>query len=137
MKLNVQPVLPQDVHTVWSLAAGFLLEALEYSDKEYTLDQVRLLLAQGSWELIVAADETGIIHGACTVSYTNSPNWRVAFVTLMGGKLISSKDTYAQLCTIVKSRGATRIHGAARDSVVRLWRRYGFTEKHTIVEAIL
>jgi 3-methyladenine DNA glycosylase/8-oxoguanine DNA glycosylase len=57
----------------------------------------------------------------------------VAFISTIGGRLISNPDTFEQLKVFVLSQGATVIEGAARESIARLWTRYGFAEKHRIV----
>jgi hypothetical protein len=82
----------------------------------------------------VAVDEQGVIHGAATISFINYPSDRVGFITFIGGRLISNKDTFAQLVAILKSQGATKIQGAAREAIARLWSRYGFKERYRIVE---
>jgi hypothetical protein len=51
----------------------------------------------------------------------------------MGGKLISSKETFADFSALLKAFGATYIEGAARESIARLWTRYGLEEKYRIV----
>jgi hypothetical protein len=38
---------------------------------------------------------------------------------------------------LLKSYGATKIQGAAREAIARLWTRYGFKERYRIVEARL
>jgi len=38
-----------------------------------------------------------------TVSFANYPKNRVAFITLIGGKLISNQDTFAQLMQHIKT----------------------------------
>jgi hypothetical protein len=84
--------------------------------------------------LVVAVDDEGAIHGAATVSFLNYPNDRVAFITFIGGKLISNKDTFEQFKNLLKANGATKIQGAAREAIARLWSRYGFEERYRIVE---
>ena len=59
---------------------------------------------------------------------------RVAFITAIGGKLVSSPETFEQMSAIFKSNGATKIQGMARESVARLWKRFGFIDKATLVE---
>jgi hypothetical protein len=54
-------------------------------------------------------------------------------VTTIGGRLISSLDTFEQLKQLMKAFGATALEGAARESIARLWGRYGFAEKYRIV----
>lgn len=135
MKLKVLPVPVHSVHQTWPLVEGFLEEALKWGEDDYTKDQAKALLAAGTWVLLVAVDEDNNIHGAASVNFFNMPNDRIAFITAIGGRLISNKDTYAQLCEVLKGFGATKIQGAARESIARLWSRYGFKERYVIVEA--
>ena len=118
----------------WHLVEPHLNLAMKYSGGDYTIDQVKTFVLIGQWLLIAIVDEKNNVHGACTVSFINYPNSRVAFVTAIGGRLISSKATFKEICEILKAKGATKIQGATRESVARLWRRYGFKERYTIVE---
>lgn len=130
--MQIQHVPIEWVNQTWPTAELFIADALAFAGNDYTVDQVRTLVTTGQWSLLVAVDD-GVIHGAATVQFYNRPNDRVAFVTTIGGKLISSADTFAQLKAFVASRGATAIEGSARESIARLWTRYGFTEKYRIV----
>jgi hypothetical protein len=132
--MKIQPVPLELVHQVWPKVEGWIEDAILYGGGDYTLDQIQLLVSNGSWLLLVATDGPDLFYGAATVSFSNMPNDRVAFITFIGGKLISSQDTFKQLINILKAHGATKIQGAARESVARLWRRYGFEERHVIVE---
>jgi hypothetical protein len=135
MSLTVRPVLVQHVHQTWPLVEKYIADAIPYGGDDYTLEQVKVYLANNQWVLLVAVDEQGVIHGAATASFSNYPNDRVAFITFIGGRLISSRETFMQLKSILASLGATKIQGAARESIARLWRRYGFEERYIIVEA--
>jgi hypothetical protein len=137
MTLTIQPVFTQNFHQAWPLVEGFLAEALKWGEDDYTAEQAKAYLSAGQWMLLVAVDEENKIHGAAAVNFINMPNDRVAFVVAIGGKLISNKDTYEQLSTLLKSYGATKIQGAAREAIARLWTRYGFKERYRIVEAKL
>lgn len=137
MTLLVQPVPNQYFHQTWPLVEKFIADALQWGGDDYTVEQVKALLASGAWLLFVAADESNSIHGASAVNLFNMPNDRIAFVVAIGGKLISNKDTFAQFSALLKSYGATKIQGAARESIARLWTRYGFKERYRIVEAKL
>jgi hypothetical protein len=132
--MKIQKVPVELVQQLWPSVEGFLASANEYGGDDYTLDQIRLFVGTGQWLLLVAVDEQNKIHGAAAVIFQNYPNHRVAFVMFIGGKLISSKDTFGQMVEIFKAHGATRIQGAARASIARLWKRYGFYERHAIVE---
>ncbi len=120
------------IHQNWHLVKDYLTEALQFSD-EYTADQVKVFLANGQW-LLIAALKDNNIKGCCTVVFINYPNDRVAFVTAIGGKFISDKNIYNEFVSMLKTFGATKVQGAARPSIVRLWRRLGFAEKYSIVE---
>jgi hypothetical protein len=120
---------------MWQKVSPFIANALEYAEDDYTVNQVKVYLSTGNWILIAVANEKEEVVGALTVSFINFPNDRVAFVNTIGGKLISGKGTYNQLSSILKSFGATKIQGAARKSVARLWHRLGFKERYIIVEA--
>jgi hypothetical protein len=130
--MNIQRVDVGHIHQVWPLVEGYLASALEHSKGDYTLESAKVLLVTGQWLLLVAVDDDGV-QGAATISFNNRPHDRVAFVTAIGGKLISSEDSFAQLKNLLRTFGATCIEGAARDSIARLWSRYGFEEKYKIV----
>jgi len=144
MNLAIRPVGVNYVAQTWPHVVLFLKEALDKGDPipdwaaNYDISHVQGFITSGAWTLLVAVDdETNTIHGAATVSFANYPMNRVAFITLIGGKLISSKDTFEQLSNILKNAGATKIQGMARPAIARLWKRYGFEERTTLVEVKL
>ena len=132
--MKIQFVNSDYVHQVWPKVVDYIASALEYQT-DYTIDHAQASIAAGTWTLIVACDDDNFIHGAATVQFINRPKDRVAFVIAMGGRLISSQDTYLQFKDVLRSFGATYIEGAARESIARLWSRYGFEEKYRIVGA--
>jgi len=135
VNLTIKPVFIAAFHQAWPLVESFLAEALKWGEDDYTAEQAKVMLANGQWTLIVAVDEENTIHGAAAINFINMPNDRVAFVVAIGGKLISNQDTYTQFTALLKAHGATKIQGAARESIARLWTRYGFKERYRIVEA--
>jgi hypothetical protein len=135
--MNIQLVPLSLIHQTWPLVERFIADALQWGEDDYTVEQVKVYITKGEWMLLVAVDEGGVIQGAAAVNIYNMPNSRVAFVVAIGGKLISSNETYAQLCALLKSFGATKIQGVARESIARLWKRYGFRERYILVEADL
>jgi hypothetical protein len=143
MNLKIQQVDTNYIAQIWPLVEKYLLDALtkdndapEWSEC-YNIHHVQGFLSNGLWLLLVATDEEGMVHGAATVSFANYPMARVAFITLIGGKLISNRDTFEQLKVILKQRGATKVQGYGRESIVRLWKRYGFEPRTTLVEVKL
>ena len=135
--MNIQLVPLSLIHQTWPLVERFIADALQWGEDDYTVEQVKVYITKGDWMLVVAVDEGGVIHGASAVNIYNMPNNRVAFVVAIGGKLISSNETYAQFRALLKSFGATKIQGVARESIARLWKRYGFRERYILVEADL
>lgn len=131
--MKIQYVTHDWVNYTWDKVEKFIADALAYSGGDYTAEQAKVFVAQGKWVLLVAVDDSDTIQGAATVEFFNRPDDRVAFITAIGGKLVSSVDTFEQLRGYAKSMGATAIEGAARESTARLWHRYGLTEKYRIV----
>jgi hypothetical protein len=132
--MNVFPLNVAYLHQHWEEIAKYLNPALDLSGvEEFTLDQMKVYILNGSWTLFAVAEE-GKLCGAVVVSFSNYPNNRVAFVTAIGGKFISSKETFENFKVALKNMGATKIQGGARESVARLWNRLGFKNKQILVE---
>ena len=133
MSLNIQQVPIEYVNQVWPQVEGYIESALGYSCGDYNSDEAKVMLTLGSRSLVVATAPENTIQGAAIVSYFNRPNARVGFVVAIGGRLISSEDTWSQFETILRANGATYIEGAGRPAIVRLWSRYGLEPKYTII----
>lgn len=140
MNLQIRSVDNAYVNQTWPFVESFLAEALQkggdfpaWADN-YTVDHIQVFVTSGTWLLVVAVDEVGKIQGACTISFINYPLHRVAFVTAIGGKLISNQETFAQFKQLLKAYGATKIQGYGRDAIVRLWSKYQFEPRNTLVE---
>jgi len=143
MSLKILEVDANFVQQVWPMVKPFLEEAMTKGGdfpewaQNYSVDHIQSFLTNGAWLLVVVADEEKKIHGCATVSFINYPMHRVAFVTAIGGKLISNQDTFDQLKALLKQRGATKIQGYGRESIIRLWKRYNFEPRNTLVEVLL
>lgn len=132
--MNVFPLNVAYLHQHWEEVAKYLKPALELSGvEEFTLDQMKVYILNGNWTLFVVVEESKLC-GAVVVAFSNYPNHRVAFVTAIGGKFISSKETFEKFKVALKNMGATKIQGGARESVARLWNRLGFKNKQILVE---
>jgi len=134
--MKIQHVNLEYVNQVWPKVEDYIKWALDYQT-DYTVEHVKTFIVTGAWTLVVAVDEAGEVKGASAIQFFNRPNDRVAFVVSMGGKLITNKETFQQFSDLLKAFGATAIEGAARESIARLWKRYGFEEKYRIVGAKL
>ena len=120
--MKIQSVSTDLISQVWPKVEGFLDAALrsvpdyDASSENYSLEHIKVFLTQGRWQLVVAADDDGTIHGAATIEYINHPN----------------------LMTLLRSHGATKIECVtAKRAVARLWTRFGLNEKYRLLEASL
>jgi len=134
--MKIQHVDINYVNQMWPKIADYIELALAYQD-DYTLEHIRLYLTTGQWMLVVAVADDGYIQGATVINFINRPKDRIAYVVAMGGKLISNQATFLQFKDLLIAFGATYIEGAARESVARLWLKYGLEEKYRIVGAKL
>ena len=137
MTVTVKPVFTNHFHQTWPLVQDLFASALKFGGDEYTLDQIKALLAQGSWVLLVAVDEENKIHGAASVEFVNKPNDRVGLITAMAGKDIVNEDVFGQVCALLKANGATKVQCAARESAARLYKQVGLEARYTIMESKL
>ena len=139
MSISIQAVDTTYVQRVWPLVEAYLQSALDKGEgpADYNIHHVQMYLTSGQWLLLVATDEDNTVHGAATVSFINYPLSRVAFITAIGGKLISNDETFEQLKALLKQRGATKIQGFGREAIVRLWKRYNFEPRNTLVEVTI
>lgn len=132
--MNVFPLNVAYLHQHWGEIEKYLKPALDLGGvEEFNIDQLKVFIANGSWTLFVV-EENQKLCGAVVVTFANYPNDRIAFVTAIGGKFISSKETSDKFKALLKNMGATKIQGYARESVARLWKRIGFANKQILVE---
>ena len=130
--MKVEAVPLEWINRLWPMIEPFITEAVEHCD-DYTVDQIKTFVTQGNWLLVTLSDDKGL-QGAGTISFFNRPNDRVAFVTSVSGKFISTPEVFDQLKALVVARGATELEGAVRESVARLFKQnFGFIEKYRIV----
>jgi hypothetical protein len=137
MNLTVRSVNVAYLHQTWPLIEDLFVKAAKQDSDDYTIDQIKGLLANGSWVLLVATDEENVIHGAAAINFYNMPNYRVGFITAMAGKAIVNEDVYGQVCAFIKANGATRVQCAAKESAARLYKQVGMQERHIIMETKL
>ena len=132
--MKIQHVSVGHIHLVWDKVAPFLQMSLDGGGTyEYTLDQIKVRLIDGTWQLLVAVDDANEICGAAAMHFFNRPDARVGYISMMGGKLITGEETFEQLKAFMVLNGATCIEASARESAARLFSRYGLTEKYRVV----
>ena len=140
MKLTVKVIEPAYIKNVWPHVKHYIEEALEVGQqgpeelRDYGPDHILMYLASGQMMLIVGTNEANELKGAMTVSFIDYPKHRVAFITTFGGYLVSDKDNFVQVKSILKTYGATKLQAYCRDSMVRYLKRFGFEPRNTLVE---
>jgi hypothetical protein len=141
--ITVHAVPIEFVQQTWLLAGKFIVDGLQEGSGEnspnmtYNQHHVQSYLANGEWELFVAMDENNTMIGAATVTYINYPLHRVAFITAIGGRLIATQESFDQLTTLFKMRGATMVQGYGRPAIIRLWKRFNFQPRSTLLETLI
>lgn len=131
--MKVVRIHPAKIAQLWGEIAPFIEDGLRFAGDDYTSDQVKVFLTQDQWMLIGVYNEKGLC-GAISVAFSNMPNHRIAFITSMGGKLITTHDNLLQFMSILGTFGATKIRGCMRKSVARLLKKLDFKERYILVE---
>ena len=134
--LNLRIVPVTHIQQTWHEVEDMLASAMVHSAGEYNLDQLKVMLVEGRQVLLVLVDENEKIQTAFTIEWINYPNHRVAFMTAIGGK--TDVNAFNQFKDWAKANGATKLQGAAFESVARLWKRkLGYENRYIIVEYTL
>ena len=128
----VQFIEPRFVVGIWDKVKPYIESALKHTD-DYNAEQCKLFLLNGHWLMFIAVDD-GVLHGVATVFIEHGINHKTALITTISGKGIINKDAMEQLMNILKSLGINRVQGYARDSLVRLYQRFGLQKKANLVE---
>lgn len=130
--LTIRPIPIEAVNQFFPLVREYIVDGLVDSDLSFS--QVKVFLATGAWQLLVAFDCDGQICGAYTLSVVNAPNDRTATIVTAGGKGLAAQDCFDQVCRIAAHFGATKIQALASEAAARLYRRVGLMEKSRLLE---
>ena len=125
---------PKQIQSEWAVIEGYIADALTKSEcDEYDVEDVRSSLINEHLHLFVGVEQDKI-QGVIVISFVQYPKQKVAFICAYGGKFVTNKEAYKQLCLLFKAFGATKVQGYVRNSVARLTKRLGFVEKQILVE---
>lgn len=119
---TVQIVVPNNIYNVWEDIKEYLNASINVSGGDFTLDQLKLILARGEQTLLVSVNEKGVLNGAMTVEFINHPNNRVMFITALGGHGIVNNETFSQVEVWAKMQGATKASAWAQEAQARLYK---------------
>ena len=125
---------PKQIQSEWAVIEGYIADALTKSEcDEYDVKDVKSSLINEHLHLFVGVEQDKI-QGVIVISFVQYPKQKVAFICAYGGKFVTNKEAYKQLCLLFKAFGATKVQGYVRNSVARLTTRLGFVEKQILVE---
>jgi hypothetical protein len=132
---TVQIVAPNNIYNVWDDVKEYLNASINVSGGDYTLDQLKLVLARGEQTLLVSVNEKSVLNGAMTVEFINRPNNRVMFITALGGHGIVNDETFSQVEAWAKMQGATKASAWAQEAQARLYKiKSNFNTVRYVVE---
>ena len=137
MTVSIQYVPTEYAAQTWPFVEHHIKRMEGFEPCDHTLDQMRMQVCTGGWTLLVAVDESNQITGAATVAFQSYPNDRIAFITSMGGRGITGRNSFKQLQELLRAKGATRIQGYARESMARFAKAYGLKEVAVLLDAPL
>lgn len=135
--ITIRRLPREEIEKEWNSLKGFIDTALTQSKcDDYGLKDVYHCVNSGQWTLWSVKDDDKYC-GAVVVDFIHYPNGTVAYICAVGGYMLSNKEVVKDFFEQLKKAGAQRVQGAARPSIVRLWRRIGLEEKYAIVEGQL
>lgn len=130
--MRIELLNPNYLHQLWPVVEPMLAKAMAHAKGEITLEQLKVYLSNGAYQLILFIDGELII-GAVAYEWTIYPNDRCFYILAIGGK--TNDECVNQMFSYAKSQGATTVRGSAHKSVARLWRmKYGFETIYYMVE---
>jgi hypothetical protein len=132
--LLVRRYSPKQIQSEWAVIEGYIADALIKSEcDEYDVNDVKSFLNNGHMHLFVGVEQDKI-QGVIVISFVQYPKQKVAFICAYGGKFVTNKEAYKQLCLLFKAFGATKVQGYVRESLARLTHRLGFVDKQILIE---
>lgn len=131
--MRIEILNPNYLHQFWPVIGPMLERAMDHAHGEINLDQLKVYLSNGKYQLILFINDDDQIIGAVASEFINYPNDRCFYILAIGGR--TDKECVMQMFEFAKSQGATIVRGAAHKSVSRLWRmKYGFETIYYTVE---
>jgi len=119
----------------WNKSLSYLKDGLSAGDGETDVSQLRMLCSEGRSFLAVMVDDSDIVHAAMVFQFNNLPNFRIAYITCIGGtNVLVQKELWNQFVEFCRINGATKIRASCKTSQTRLWRRIGFTEIYKLIQ---
>lgn len=126
-------VRPNELPTVWPIAAPMLQRAIDLDPEVVTIEQVEFSIRTGHTFLLVWDEPDVGITGAVTVEFIDYPRERVAHVNLMGGKGVVRQHVFDEAKNWMRSMGATTTQCWAKGTLVQMYEKMGMVNTHQVM----
>jgi len=127
----------ETIEDIWQEVSQYFQRVIERHDTEYSLEDLKNLIINGSWKLFVFINDDNEINGAAVVSFITYPKSHTAFVTCIAGHHLVNEEYYKKFMLLLKEYGATRVQCYVTSSIERLYKKLGISKKSTMVEITL
>jgi len=131
--MSLHYIPPNQLPTVWDIAAPFLQKSIDTEPDFITIEQVEYAIRTGKMFLLVWDEPDEGITGAAAVEFIDYPRYRVGHGTLLGGKSVVKPHVLAELIAWMKSNGATVAQCWCRDELVPMYKKMGMEETHHVM----
>lgn len=124
---------PNQLPTVWGIAAPLLQKSIDTEPDFITIEQVEYALRVGKMFLLVWEEPEEGITGAAAVEFIDYPRYRVGHGTLLGGKGVVKSHVLQELVAWMKANGATVAQCWCRNELVPMYKKMGMEETHHVM----
>jgi hypothetical protein len=131
--MSLHYIPPNQLPTVWDIAAPLLQKSIDTEPDFITIEQVEYAIRTGKMFLLVWDEPDEGITGAAAVEFIDYPRYRVGHGTLLGGKSVVKPHVLAELIAWMKSNGATVAQCWCRDELVPMYKKRGIEETHHVL----
>jgi len=131
---NLIHVNPDHLDAVWPDVERILSRAVDTNKNEESLDQVRLKVRTGHYQLLIHMDDD-VIQTVVVAEFINYPNLRVAHVAYAAKSLTpEGVDAFKQWAEM---HGASELQTFCGDAQARLFQRFGFAHTYHVMRVSL
>ena len=124
---------PNQLPTVWDIAAPLLQKSIDTEPDFITIEQVEYAIRTGKMFLLVWEEPDEGITGAAAVEFIDYPRYRIGHGTLLGGKSVVKPHVLQELVAWMKTNGATVAQCWCRNELVPMYKKMGMEETHHVM----
>lgn len=133
--ITVTDVRTEDVDIMWESVAGYLQDAVDQNQGEFTLEDVRHDLLTGRMVLWIAYDKDARLQACAVCEMRRFTQRTICYIILLGGDgfdnwhwAINAIEEWA------RENGADAVAALARKGFIKTMRQYGYREPYTVIQ---